>query len=91
MAEWLGRALQKLVQRFEPARDLIARQIDCLAFFIGKHRPARLSAIFNQNSGAGKFTQGYCNRIFWHLDGYFAQIQYGKGFHLIISILNKAG
>ena len=33
MAEWLGRALQKLLQRFESARDLKAKETKPFAFF----------------------------------------------------------
>lgn len=34
MAEWLGKALQKLLQRFESARDLSLGRSNCPAFFI---------------------------------------------------------
>ncbi|MEN9497966.1 MAG: hypothetical protein RL750_865, partial [Bacteroidota bacterium] len=30
VAEWLGRALQKLLQRFESARDLYRFRVECL-------------------------------------------------------------
>ena len=32
MAEWLGKALQKLLQRFESARDL-SKRLNCLKIF----------------------------------------------------------
>lgn len=35
MAEWLGRALQKLVQRFESARDLEGIAMAVLFLFVG--------------------------------------------------------
>lgn len=34
VAEWLGRALQKLVQRFESARNLIKTKRERLVFFL---------------------------------------------------------
>ena len=52
MAEWLGRALQKLLQRFESARDLLKPPIllEVFLFVIASPYQAKLSCLTKEES-----------------------------------------
>ena len=60
VAEWLGKALQKLLQRFEPARDLDTKPLTKVRGFFNAKRCRKLAFV---NRGALKKPKG-CEAFF---------------------------